>query len=347
MSNIIELPTEKRFDEASEWLARMDAEMTPEQERAFERWLAASPENQRVLLKMAKLWDNMDSLDRLADLFPQPTAQNKIIPRFVPAMAASILAVVLFGAWSFTNLPGLDLFDPVAAVSQPVNLDTVYETSVGAQSTASLPDGTEISLNTDSLINVTYSDHYRLIVLERGEIHVQVAHDPSRPLSVLAGDRVIRAVGTAFNVQLNRNEQVELIVTEGKVRVGESTGEVLERIEAIELAAGSVAVAKGNRVVLGSAEEAIEKIAAEDIEIDLSWRKGNLVFKGESLEKAIEEIGRYTPVEFEITDDRIKEIRVAGLFRAGDVNGLLRTLRKNFNVSSEFIGQEKVQLSMK
>ncbi|MFT6733629.1 MAG: transmembrane sensor, partial [Polaribacter sp.] len=74
-------------------------------------------------------------------------------------------------------------------------------------------------------------------------------------------------------------------------------------------------------------------------------RGGNLFFRGESLEKIIEEIERYTQVEFEIFDEDLKRIRVAGLFKAGDVKGLLETLEKNFNVTNKKIGNNKILLS--
>jgi transmembrane sensor len=59
------------------------------------------------------------------------------------------------------------------------------------------------------------------------------------------------------------------------------------------------------------------------------------VFQGESLEDAVAEIERYTTVEFVILDDELKKVRIAGLFKAGDVDGLLATLKENFDVAYE------------
>ena len=79
--------------------------------------------------------------------------------------------------------------------------------------------------------------------------------------------------------------------------------------------------------------------------LKLSWRHGDLVFRGESLEDAVAEIGRYTTVEFVILDDDLKKVRIAGMFKAGDVDGLLATLRENFDVSYERTGDGKVLLT--
>jgi len=41
----------------------------------------------------------------------------------------------------------------------------------------------------------------------------------------------------------------------------------------------------------------------------------------------------------------LKKMRVAGLFKAGDVEGLLATLRENFDIVSQRDGDGKVLLS--
>ena len=69
------------------------------------------------------------------------------------------------------------------------------------------------------------------------------------------------------------------------------------------------------------------------------------MFRGESLEYAVAEIGRYTTVEFVIMDEELKEVKIAGLFRAGDVDGLLATLRENFDVTYDRTGDGKILLS--
>jgi transmembrane sensor len=347
MQNIVELPTENSSDEASLWISRIDNGLSVEQEKALREWMAQSPKNHELLLEMAELWDSMDVLGCLSDLFPQPVSRAYARVKTYQAIAASVVFAVLVGVW------GAERFQYFSGISgQPSKaiavVDKVYETAVGEHSTVNFPDGTELVLNTDTLIKVKYTDKHRLFVLDRGEIHINVAHDTLRPLSVLAGKQVIRAVGTAFNVQMFVNQQVELIVTEGRVHVGEriDAAAPVDVLATPKLPKEPLAIAQGAKVILGTPEQSVEKIDPVEIDASLSWRHGNLVFHGESLEEAIAEISRYTSVEFEIIDDRIKKVRVAGLFKAGDVNGLLEALSDNFNISSQRIGKEKVLLSL-
>ena len=338
MSNVYELSSnQQRFDEASVWVAKLDKGLSAEDKQALQRWLAADPDNRALFLNMVQLWDKMDSLSRLSDIFPRPAKQRR--GASVLAVAASIFIAVAVGLWGFVavNNPASDR--PVVAHEK------VYQTAVGEQLTVSLPDSTRLVLNTDSLLRVNYSDQYRLLVLERGELHIDVAEDQSRPLSVYAGEQIVQAVGTAFNVQIIDEQTVELVVTEGKVRVATYQPErsAADSIEPTVLPASSLLVSQGRQLILGAPEEVVEDIESADIEIKLSWRKGNLVFQGESLEEAIAEISRYTSVEFVILDDSLKAVRVAGLFKAGDVDGLLVTLRENFNISYQRL-DEKVLL---
>ena len=96
----------------------------------------------------------------------------------------------------------------------------LYQTAIGEHSTVTLSDGSELILNTNTRVMVSYTQAARLIHLTRGEVHVSVAKDPQRPLSVIAGKKYIQAIGTEFNIEITDRQNIELIVTEGKVRVG-------------------------------------------------------------------------------------------------------------------------------
>ena len=109
----------------------------------------------------------------------------------------------------------------------------------------------------------------------------------------------------------------------------------------------ALTLAAGEQVNLGSAQQQVTEVTADDIEVKLSWRQGNLIFRGESLEEAVKEIGRYTSVEFIFINEDLKKTRVAGMFNAVDVEGLLATLRENFNIVSERDGVGNVLLNTK
>jgi transmembrane sensor len=336
---------EQRLEQACDWITRLDRSLNKAEIAELQQWLAADTQHRECLLEVAALWDKMDSLQRLADLFPSTEPQRRQ-PWRPLAIAASVaclftLAALFWRADGFVTDQG--------ATPALVATQSSYQTRVGETSTIELPDRSRLLLNTNSFVIVKYSAKARIIELQRGEIMINVAHDSSRPLSVVAAGKIIQAVGTAFNVQM-RDSQVELIVTDGKVRVETAAALKLqdEQQLAARLPASALAISKGERVDLdasGQLEEKVEKIAAVDIAANLSWRSGNLIFRGESLAEAVHEISRYTDIRFELSDDaKLRDIHVAGMFKTGDVDGLLAVFKSNFNISHERLSRDKILL---
>lgn len=340
-----------RLDAASDWVAKLDRGLSIEEQQGLKSWLAADKQNVAVLLEVAQMWDKMDDLSRLSDLFPQtPQAaakKHKIAP-WITSIAASLLLALTLAFYPFDD--SLSPFKQKAS-SAVVAMQASYQTNIGESNTIILPDNSKIVLNTNSFVQVKYTAAARIIELLRGEIHIDVAHDKSRPLSVMAGGEVIQAVGTAFNVEV-RNDLVELIVTDGKVLVAKQPNTALNTaIEdmAKKLPQNSMLISKGEKVNLdisGQTPQEVIKVDPLELAASLSWRNGNLIFRGESLAEAMAEISRYTDITFELAEDeKLQQVQVAGMFKTGDVTGLLDVLSRNFNISYEKVSKDKIILS--
>lgn len=347
MSNIYPITSDKqnysnkqKYKECSVWLAKIDRELTSQEEKQLEAWLAADEQHQQILFKMAKLWDKMSQLKRLAKLFPVEEKRAQPLAGWRTSIAASVVLAISVGLWGIGY--GTNLFSD----KEHLVYSFSHNTSVGENRVVYLPDNTKLTLNTDSLLEVRYFDSYRLLELKRGEVHVEVAHDKSRPLSVVAGNKIIQAVGTAFNVQRN-NLNVELIVTDGKVIIGKI--DPLQPIvhDDLDIPEGAMSVSKGEMASLGQIQNKLQKIDSRSLSANLSWQQGNLIFNGETLEQALIEVGRYTSVKFSIENDALKTIKIAGRFKTGDVNGLIKALNSNFNIKIDRITEKLVVISQK
>ena len=350
MTNIRPIPTnDQLYDQASQWIVKMDKGLSADEETALQEWLQTDQQAYSILMEMTQLWDKMDAMSRLSDLFAKP--QSSASPstanqspqshwRGIGAIAASLVLATSLGLWV-----AFDTFNPFST-------GNIYQTAIGEQSTVTLADGSQITLNTNTSVEVQYSEHARHIHLSSGELHVSVAKDPSRPLSVMAAGQIIQAVGTEFNIEITDQQNIELMVTEGKVRVGihQNPIQTVPSDSDQPLPAEPLILAAGEQIMLNkepaaSSEKSITEVSAEEIEVKLSWRQGNLIFRGESLEDAVKEINRYTSVEFVFMNEDLKKMRVAGLFKAGDVEGLLAALHENFNIISQRDRDGKVLLS--
>ena len=346
MKKIFKFPQQNQCqEEASHWLVKLDCgALSQSDSDAFRRWLDASPANREAITRLAKTWDDMDLLSELSELFPlskhsleqQTSTPAKHRPLIKQAfMVAASLLVVLTLGWSvqnnwmgFTN----------------TTHDSILKTAIGEQSNFVLADGSTATLNTDSLVAVAINDEQRDIRLIKGEAHFDVAHNPDIPFVVHAGTGMIRAVGTAFTVYL-KDDHVEVTVTEGKVEIisapdsshsvqpDNNTGKMLTTVGAGQLAAYDDGL------------RSVQTVKPEVIARKLAWRTGMLEFEGETLEHAVKEISRYTRTKLVISDPDIRNTRVAGYFKAGDIPTLLSTLKNNFGIDANHVNDNLVYLS--
>jgi transmembrane sensor len=347
-AEVIRLPNQRRArEEASVWIARLDRGLTVEERRALDEWLAVDPGHSTALVDLAGLWDKADVLGELAELFPlerQSLAKPRAMRFVLGACAAALVGVAVVVGYNVFTVAG-ESPSPALVAAQPAAPQTtaavqqhLYDTAVGEQSTVRLSDGSIVTLNTDSSIEVRYDDAQRGVVLLRGEVFFEVAHDTTRPFRVQAGDRVLEAVGTAFNVRLDGGNDVRMMVTEGKVRVAPRVPDA-----APQASASPAIVSAGNLAVMHEGPMVVKGVDPTEIEVQLSWRRGMLVFNGEPLASVLLEIGRYTTVVF-APDDSIRNVRVGGYFRAGDVDGLLAALRESFDIDSKRTADGRISL---
>jgi transmembrane sensor len=287
-------------------------------------------------------------LTKLSALFPlkkTPSHKSTLVIKY--ALAASAVFILLFtGNLFFNKTP----FPSINNDLQFVEVRTL-QTAVGQQTRFSLSDGSRIKLNTNSLVQVSFSKNNRLLTLIKGEANFNVAKDKSRPFTVTVGEKSFTALGTVFNVQKTSNKDMELVVTEGRVLITKSN-EPLTKIASkfsilskekspnLVISSGEIATIKNN------IKTSTQKNSFEKIQRELAWQQGMLVFNGEKLDEALTEISRYTTTKFEINDVEINKIKVAGYFKANDIEGLLESLSNNFNIEFEKVNNNTIRLSL-
>ncbi|HEY2533529.1 MAG TPA: FecR domain-containing protein [Xanthobacteraceae bacterium] len=167
------------------------------------------------------------------------------------------------------------------------------------RSQVTLSDGSVVSLNWGSAIDVTFSDTERRIMLRRGEAFFAVAKNPKRPFIVDAGDRRIAALGTQFEVRLDR-DRVEVVLLEGKVSV-KDTGHNEQ----------SSLLPNERLVAVRGAATLITQVNAQK---QTSWRQGWLEFENDTLADAIAEFNRYSPQPIMLADPKVGALRISGVF---------------------------------
>ncbi len=360
MSNILKISTRdnsKRAsieEEASAWIVRLhDTKPTAEVLQAFQSWSQKSPAHRQAFKRMTETWNNMDVLAELA--FPLPGESECIDEKSNRPKYLSFLLSPFRSALSGATLLFLLALSMAAWQYLPVQAEQYrfranYETTVGELKKIALPDGSGMRLNTQSKTSVVFNRKARIVHLLEGEAHFEVFHDATKPFVVYAGKVAVRAVGTAFSVYIKGNS-VDVIVTDGEIKVASLPQAVAANDEVdltlLENAETVASFVQGQHAVFQDKIELVETIKPQEITKKLSWRDGMLIFDGDSLQDVVDEISRYTPKEIVILDADIRELKIGGYFRAGEITPMLDTLAANFNLKVEEINDNLIYLSQK
>jgi transmembrane sensor len=203
-----------------------------------------------------------------------------------------------------------------------------------------LADGTMVDLKPGSAIEVAFSATVRRVRLVHGVAHFQVAKDKTKPFLVEAGDVQVRAVGTAFSVDL-QSAAIEVLVTEGRVAVNDADISALTgHAPPPAVKAGGAVVDAGNRVVVSRSPDLPEKklvlmpVSALEIEREMAWRVPNLELSSTELADALKQINAYSPRRLVVEEPSLGKVRLSGVLRADNVDTLLVWLKEEYGIEA-------------
>lgn len=297
------------LDEAADWLMRLNAGDVTEHDRAeWALWRSSSAEREQA-------WQRAESLLGKLGGLPPAIAMSALDRPDSPSRRAAI-----------GKLAALCAMAPLAwatwQVSQRQGWSADYSSAVGERRELRLADGSQLTLNTDSAIDVLFDGTQRLIRLRRGEILVQTAPDavvPSRPLRVSTAEGVMEALGTRFTVRENAG-QTYLAVLEGAVRVapGAADSQALQVVHAGEKTTFNSAGTGGISPVDRSTE---------------AWTHGMLMADNMRLGDFVEELARYRHGFVRCAPD-IADLRISGAFPISDAERALNMLQLTYPITA-------------
>lgn len=341
MRKVVPFPNDQTTrEQASMWMARLDRGLRAGESGDLQNWICESASNREALLEMSRLWDRLDILTEISDLFPlesrgKPGWWRQWGSRVAALACVIVLAAVPSAIWIKTRQSSAP---PRVTGAIPAQEETTrYRTGMGQQRVITLSDHSKIALNTDSELSVHYTPTERTIELSRGEAHFKVAKDVIRVFTVRVAGSEFKAVGTAFNLRRMSEQGVELTVMEGRVKVliaRPKGASQRNRMDIAPLESSPIVVDAGGGLNIDIAEQTVRALPPARIEAKVAWTNGMMVFDGESLERVIGEVGRYSSIKFVIADDELRQIPVAGYFKIGDIDGLVAALQANFNINA-------------
>ena len=296
-------------EEAIAWMVRLRAG-TPSagQQQRFDAWLASDPAHRQAWAQLQRGLGSPYEVVRRA-----PGKVRDSLLQREPKRRDVLRGLVGLG------LLGGSLW--LAARSDPGQaLLADLSTGRGERRTLTLEDGSQLSLNADTAVDLDFSAERRLVYLRHGALLVQVAADAARPFIVGTEQGEARALGTRFMVE-RQAQSTRVVVLEHAVRVSLPAGAHLDLQE-------------GQAATLQQAR--IERLAG-DQSFRADWLKGQLSVLDEPLEAVIDALRPYRRGLLRL-DPEVRKLRVQGVFPLDDSDRALTALAETLPLEVDRYG---------
>jgi transmembrane sensor len=317
---------------AAAWLARHDSSRwTSEDELALQTWLGESTAHRLAWLRMSAVWQTADDIEDLPvaprehSFERSPMPVQSVVRRSTHIGASMVLATSL--------AIGLVWF----GIHQSTNIEQ-YRTAIGSQEAVTLADGSRITLNTRTRARASITERERSVWLDEGEAYFEVQHDPTRPFVVTAGSDRVTVLGTKFSVR-HEDNRTQVTVIEGRVRLDRAGAGAKDTVAAPTLMTSNEAALSQSGGVLVIAK------TADQVQRDLSWREGRLVFDQMTLGEIAAEFNRYNRKQMVVEGDAV-EVRLGGSFDAHNVEVFARLVHEGFGLKLN-MDRDSIRLSSK
>lgn len=302
-------PVSSRVLEAAiAWKLNLDSGSDSPAERGeFMRWHAASEEH-------ARAWRQLGAMDQRLSAAAGPARQALLqsrasLRRRIGKVGGGLAGMFLLGSLlAWVGAPSL----------APSYWLADQRTATGELRTLRLADGTLLSLNTHTAVDIDYAGAQRVIVLHQGEISVDTGHQDPRPLLVRTDDGRLRPLGTRFLVRR------------------EAAGTRLEVLQASVAAmphnSGDEQVLREGQQVLMHAD-GLGQVSAVPAGAD-AWTRGMLVVDDVRLGDLLAVLGKYRSGYLGV-DAAVADLRVSGSFPLTDTDLALASLEPVLPVKVE------------
>ena len=325
---------------------------TEQQRREILSWVEESPANKAEFLEREAdfVFDSMP--DAEASQAATTHMLNVISPkrrkiRILNAVA-SAAAVFVIGAFiwllhdnSRLNEQVLSLTaqnEKLIAIPELEQGESIlnYRVNPGVKGKITLPDGSEVILNSASTLRTParYENGKRVVELE-GEGYFKVESNPDWPMYVRTSRGVtVKVTGTEFNLSTYSDDAaLKLTLVRGRVSLLDEKNDT------------EIAVREKEEVVIGNRrqlETPTRKPA--DIKVNTSWKDGYLVFDNTPIREVIKKMERWYGIDITVADARVMNNTFTASFRSESLQQVLTLLDITCGIKSKIKSPTEVEL---
>lgn len=322
-------------DRIEELLPRYcEGQVTEEERRMVEAWIDESEENRRVAKQIHSLYLATDTIHIM-----NKVDTEKALLRVKGRMAGNRKTT----RWEWTQRAAAVLFIPLLVTflvqqwggdSQEMAQMMVVKTNPGMTTSLTLPDGTLVSLNSES--SLTYPSHFDGDVREvtlQGEAYFEVTKDPERKFVVSTSHQSqIEVLGTRFNVEAyEKQEAVLATLVEGKINFIYQRDRVSKKLQ----------MTPGQKLIYDSKDGKVQAYTTSG-ESETAWKDGKIIFRNTPLEEGLRMLEKRYNVEFIIKNDRLKDDAFTGTFESQRLERILEYFQLSSRIRWRYLGSSEI-----
>jgi transmembrane sensor len=300
-------------DQAIEWLVALDNGSADAD--AFERWRNADPRHASVFAQVAATWKRTAD-QRLSAMLNTSVSQDEEIS--TPSSRAMVSRrAVAGGLAGLLGLAGAGAF-----IAWPRR--AYAETTVGERRILSLQDGSQAMLNTDTRVAWRFHGDGRDFWVERGEATLLVK-EGGQPFRLYSDPIDGRLSAGKFSLRIDPSE-ARLLVLAGRAAA------IYRNTQSRTLDAGSL-------LSVSHGDAHVDQLSAEALSDAIAWERGEILFRGMTLNQAIAEYNRYLKVKLVVQDPALGATRLGGTFHTTDPEAFLVALEDGFGIAHRQQGE--------
>jgi transmembrane sensor len=295
--------------------------ISTEERQLLQEWLDASPDNREIYTELEKVWKLTGKLeltkpadiDHEWEVFVKHRDQAGTVSRKLPGKGLNLKAFYRYAA---VLVPLILLTSVVYFMISGRNSHSGWLTVTTAESRKNLilSDGTEVWINRNSVFRYPqkFSTKERMVSIE-GEAFFKVAKNGST-FKVDAGNTWIRVLGTRFNVNNYKGDQLtEVMVEEGKVLFSEKS----RKRNQVNLEAGEKGTYRGEHASINKESDRNSNAA--------SWVSQRLVFDNIPLIRVKQDLEHFFSVDLVLSKE-LENCLFSGEFKNPQMDNVLEVI---------------------
>lgn len=303
---------------AARWYVRMREAAPDSPERTtFEVWLLSDRRHQAAYQTIEATMEDFSSTARLKELsnalsqklYFEQTARRKKISKLGSGLAVMLVCagLALFGRQQYMQWQAAPLSSEVQT------------TAVAQMLKRTLDDGSVVTANANSAMEIVFYRHQRLVKLSRGEAIFEVTKDPDRPFVVETPQAKVTVLGTRFAVN-QLSKKVRISVDHGRVQVERADGSE----QTLILRNGEVA-----EIEQAAAPHKVNRNAADSF----SFTSGRIIFDRADMFEVADTLSRYRNPTVKAMFFGAQTPKVNAVVKVAEVESFIQTLPQSVPVT--------------